>query len=86
MAGYGPGFFDFDNDGWKDLFVTRGHVEYMTKPGTDIEQYNTVFRNPGATGQWQALTAEAGLDASPAAGIVGARLVISMETGESTWL
>ena len=67
MAGYGPGFFDFDNDGWKDLFVTRGHVEYMTKPGTDIEQYNTVFRNPGATGQWQALTAEAGLDASPAA-------------------
>ena len=67
MAGYGPGFFDFDNDGWKDLFVTRGHVEYMTKPGTEIEQYNSVFRNPGATGQWQALTAEAGLDASPPA-------------------
>jgi hypothetical protein len=67
MAGYGPGFFDFDNDGWKDLFVTRGHVEHMTKPGTEIEQYNSVFRNPGATGQWQALTAEAGLDASPPA-------------------
>jgi hypothetical protein len=26
MAGYGPGLYDFDNDGWKDLFVTRGHV------------------------------------------------------------
>jgi hypothetical protein len=67
MAGYGPGFYDFDNDGWKDLFVTRGHVESIPKPGTDIEQYNTVFRNPGATGQWQALTAEAGLEASPPA-------------------
>jgi enediyne biosynthesis protein E4 len=64
MAGYGPGFYDFDNDGWKDLFVTRGHVESLSKPGTDIEQYNSVFRNPGATGKWQALTAEAGLGAS----------------------
>ncbi len=64
MAGYGPGFYDFDNDGWKDLFVTRGHVEAKAKPGTDIEQYNTVFRNPGASGQWQALTAEAGLNVS----------------------
>ena len=67
MAGYGPGFYDFDNDGWKDLFVTRGHVEAKAKPGTDIEQYNTVFRNPGASGQWQSLTAEAGFDASPPA-------------------
>jgi len=67
MAGYGPGLYDFDNDGWKDLFVTRGHVEAKAKPGTDIEQYNTVFRNPGASGQWQALTAEAGLNASPPA-------------------
>jgi enediyne biosynthesis protein E4 len=67
MAGYGPGFYDFDNDGWKDLFVTRGHVEAKAKPGMDIEQYNTVFRNPGASGQWQARTAEAGFDASPPA-------------------
>ena len=47
MAGYGAGFYDFDNDGWKDLFVSRGHVEYVAKPGTEIEQLNTVFRNPG---------------------------------------
>jgi hypothetical protein len=67
MAGYGPGFYDFDNDGWKDLFIARGHVESVPKPGMDIEQPNTVFRNLGASGQWQALTAEAGLDAaSPA--------------------
>jgi hypothetical protein len=67
MAGYGPGFYDFDNDGWKDLFIARGHVESVPKPGMDIEQPNTVFRNLGASGQWQALTAEAGLDAAPPA-------------------
>jgi len=47
MGGWGPGLFDFDNDGWKDLFVTRGHVEARAKPGMEIEQYNTVFRNLG---------------------------------------
>jgi hypothetical protein len=24
MSGYGVGFYDFDNDGWKDLFVSKG--------------------------------------------------------------
>jgi len=67
MGGYGPGFYDFDNDGWKDLFVTRGHVEARPKPGTAIEQCNSVFRNLGASGKWQALTEEAGLTASPPA-------------------
>ncbi len=67
MAGYGPGLFDFDNDGWKDLFVTRGHVEALPKPGTEVEQYNTVFRNLGAKRRWQVLTEEAGLNASPPA-------------------
>jgi enediyne biosynthesis protein E4 len=67
MSGYGAGFFDFDNDGWKDLFVSRGHVESVPTPAYQVDQYNTVFRNPGATGEWQALTAEAGLTASPPA-------------------
>jgi hypothetical protein len=67
MGGYGPGLFDFDNDGWKDLFVTRGHVRAQEVPGIPIDQYNTVFRNLGASGKWQALTKEAGLDASPPA-------------------
>ena len=26
MSGWGNGIFDFDNDGWKDLFVARGNV------------------------------------------------------------
>ncbi len=67
MAGYGPALYDFDNDGWKDLFVTRGNVERVPKPGVPVEQHNTVFRNLGASGKWQALTEEAGLDASPPA-------------------
>jgi hypothetical protein len=67
MAGYSPTIADFDNDGWKDLFVSRGHVQslgYATHAA--IEQPNTVFRNTGQA-KFQALTAEAGLTAQPAA-------------------
>ena len=67
MSGYGAGFFDFDNDGWKDLFVSRGHVESMPEASFAVDQNNTVFRNPGGSGKWQALTAEAGFAASPPA-------------------
>ena len=27
MSGWSNGVFDFDNDGWKDLFVARGNVQ-----------------------------------------------------------
>jgi hypothetical protein len=67
MAGYGAAFYDFDNDGWKDIFVTRGHVESLPLPGAEIDEFNTVFRNPGSSGKWVALTEQAGLDAIPAA-------------------
>ena len=71
MAGFGAGFVDFDNDGWKDLFISRGDVLSRPMPNTTVEQHNTVFRNlaatGGANGRWEALTAEAGLDVSPAA-------------------
>lgn len=67
MAGYGSAFYDFDNDGWKDLFVTRGHVESMPVPGADIDEFNTVFHNSGKSGKWTALTKEAGLTAAPGA-------------------
>jgi ASPIC and UnbV/FG-GAP-like repeat len=67
MAGFGAALIDLDNDGWKDLFVTRGHVAANAQPGQDVDQFNTVFRNMGSSGKWKALTEEAGLNASPAA-------------------
>jgi hypothetical protein len=66
-AGFGVGVFDFDNDGWKDVFVSRGDVLSRPVPGTVTDQNNTVFHNPGANGKWEALTEQAGLDAAPPA-------------------
>ena len=66
-AGFGIGIFDFDNDRWKDIFVSRGDVLAHAMPGTVTEQLNSVFRNPGRAGKWRALTEEAGLDAAPVA-------------------
>jgi hypothetical protein len=66
MSGYSPGIFDFDNDGWKDVFVTRGDVQATNLDGTRaVDQHNTVFRNRG-DGTFDALTAEAGLASQPA--------------------
>jgi len=67
MAGYSPTIADFDNDGWKDIFVTRGHVQSLASAANmSIEQPNTVFRNLGGM-KFAALTAEAGLTAQPPA-------------------
>ena len=66
MAGYSPTIADLDNDGWKDIFVTRGHVQSLGYASSvPVEQPNTIFRNLGAA-RFQALTAEAGLTAQPA--------------------
>jgi hypothetical protein len=67
MAGFGAALYDFDNDGWKDLFVTRGNVVAAMPRGEHFSQPNTVFHNPGASGKWTALTAEAGFVPSTAA-------------------
>jgi hypothetical protein len=65
MAGYSPNIADFDNDGWKDIFVSRGHVQsLLSAPNLTIEQPNTVFRNLGGM-KFSALTGEAGFTAQP---------------------
>jgi hypothetical protein len=62
MSGFGAALYDFDNDGWKDLLVTRGHVTAAWPTGSTFVEPNTVFRNLGASGKWQALTGEAGFN------------------------
>src|SRR5450755_574812 len=50
VLSFGGGFFDYDNDGWLDLFVANGHVypevEQAT-PGTHYKQINSLFHNEG---------------------------------------
>jgi enediyne biosynthesis protein E4 len=67
MSGFGAALYDFDNDGWKDLFVSRGHVSATNPPGDSVRQQNTVFRNLGSSGKWQPLTEEAGFVEATAA-------------------
>jgi hypothetical protein len=65
MSGYSPNSGDFDNDGWKDIFVSRGDVGSPNlSDRSQVDQPNTVFRNPG-NGKWTALTGEAGFTAQP---------------------
>jgi len=67
MAGYSPNIADFDNDGWKDIFATRGHVQAnQSNAAMKIDQPNSVFRNLGAA-KFAALTEDAGFAALPAA-------------------
>jgi hypothetical protein len=62
MAGYSPMIADFDNDGWKDIFVSRGHVQsLLAAPRLVVAQPNTVFRNLGGM-KFAALTEEAGFE------------------------
>jgi enediyne biosynthesis protein E4 len=67
MSGFGAALYDFDNDGWKDLFVSGGHVQSIPLPGQPVNEPNTVFRNLGASGKFQQLTEEAGFTAVPPA-------------------
>src|SRR6266702_269817 len=60
MSGFGPALYDFDNDGWKDFFVTRGNVTSVYPAGFKFSEPNSMFRNPGPTGKWSAYTSEAG--------------------------
>jgi hypothetical protein len=46
--GFGAGFFDYDCDGWLDLFIANGHVYpevEMTRSGERYLQPNQLFHN-----------------------------------------
>ncbi len=48
FLGWGDGFLDYDNDGWKDLFLVNGHVYPIVDKndwGTSFAQRPLLFRN-----------------------------------------
>jgi enediyne biosynthesis protein E4 len=68
MSGWGNGIFDFDNDGWKDLFVVRANVlDNISVLGSrKYPEPNSVFRNLG-NGKFADVSASAGPDFQVAA-------------------
>lgn len=51
-SGWGAAFLDFDNDGWKDLFVAQGHVMdniEVTQPGLHYREPLMMLRNARGT-------------------------------------
>ncbi len=68
MSGWGNGIFDFDNDGWKDLFVARSNVldNIAQFSNRKYEEPNSVFRNLG-NGKFKDVSSEAGPDFQMAA-------------------
>ncbi|MBZ5655083.1 MAG: CRTAC1 family protein [Acidobacteriia bacterium] len=64
MSGWGNGIFDFDNDGWKDLFVARSNVLDNISELTPARHYpepNSIFRNLG-NGKFEEVSGTAGPD------------------------
>ena len=64
MSGWGNGIVDFDNDGWKDLFVARSSVVdniSLVYPNRRYTEPNSVFRNLG-NGKFEDVSATAGSD------------------------
>jgi hypothetical protein len=48
LTGWSLGMYDFDNDGWKDLFFALSHLAQMDRyAGPDSVLPNRVFRNVG---------------------------------------
>jgi len=64
MSGWGNGIVDFDNDGWKDLFVARSNVMdniNLVFPSRRYTEPNTLLRNLG-NGKFEDVSATAGSD------------------------
>ena len=60
--GFGTGFFDFDNDGWKDIFIANGHVYpevARRKLHVTYQQRKILYRNRG-DGRFEDVSLKAG--------------------------
>jgi enediyne biosynthesis protein E4 len=61
-VGFGVGFFDFDNDGWSDIFIANGHVYSQIatrKLHLTYREPKILYRNLG-NGRFEDVSAEAG--------------------------
>ena len=50
LLGFGVNFFDYDNDGWQDLFIANGHVldnVAAMDQSTEYAQANLLYHNEG---------------------------------------
>jgi len=60
---WGGGFFDYDNDGWLDIFIANGHVypelETHNHPESPYRQRNLLYHNSG-NGRFEDVTSIAG--------------------------
>jgi hypothetical protein len=62
VLSFGGGFFDYDNDGWLDLFIANGHVYPEVEQSAQkasFKQINSLFRNDGK-GRFVEVTQSAG--------------------------
>jgi enediyne biosynthesis protein E4 len=62
VLSFGGGFFDYDNDGWLDLFIANGHVYpevEQASPDARFKQLNSLFHNEG-NGKFVETTKSAG--------------------------
>jgi hypothetical protein len=67
VLSFGGGFFDYDNDGWLDIFIGNGHVypeiEQVTAD-TLYKQHNSLFHNE-KNGKFSEVSAQGGLNSLP---------------------
>jgi hypothetical protein len=63
LSGFGARFIDYDNDGWRDIFIANGHVldnVELFHPDTTFAERKTMFRN--VRGAFTDVSAELGPD------------------------
>lgn len=63
MSGFGTRFIDYDNDGWRDIFIANGHVLdniELFHSGTTYAEPKIIYRNEG--GVFREVTKQLGAD------------------------
>jgi hypothetical protein len=83
-SGWGTRFFDYDNDGWKDLFVAQGHVMdniELTQPALLYRELPLLMRN--IRGKFTDITAKSG---SPFARPLAARGAAFGDLDNDGWI